>query len=347
MPPCRRMILLTDGASTPFLAKTAICLLRYRGHDVIAVLDQEHAGQTADAVFGVGGDVPVIAAISEAERPDSLVVGIAPPGGKVPAHWWPLFHEAVDRGLDVVSGLHDFLNRNDALRRRAAETGVRLVDIRQNQESETSDCVAFRPGCLRVHTVGHDCSVGKMVTSVELQRGLSARGLSAAFAATGQTGIMVAGHGIPIDCVVSDFVNGAAERLVLGLQHHDYVIVEGQGCLVHPRYSAVSVGLLHGAAPQGLVMCYEVTREVTKGLDHVPLSSLETVMRLNEAMASARHPCRVIGIAMNSRLVDDAQAAAERERIRQTFGLPVCDVLRHGADELVEACIALRTELTS
>lgn len=345
MPACRRMVLLTDGASTPFLAKTAICLLRYRGDDVIAVLDRENAGRTSEEVLGVGGSVPVIGSLAEADAPDSLVVGIAPPGGKVPGDWWAIFREAVERGLDVVSGLHDFLNRNRELATLAADRHVKLVDVRANSECETSDCVEFRPGCLRIHTVGHDCSVGKMVTSVELTQGLQRRGLNAAFAATGQTGIMVSGQGVPIDCVVSDFVNGAAERLVLGLQEHDYVIVEGQGSIVHPRYSAVTLGLLHGCAPQGLIMCYEVTREAVKGLDHVPLRSLAELIPIYETMASVRYPCRVIGIAMNSRLVSPEQAVQEQERLRSEFGLPACDVIRHGPDELVDAVIAFRAEL--
>jgi D-glutamate N-acetyltransferase len=345
LPSCRRMVLLTQDASTPFVAKTAICLLRYRGDDVVAVLDDEHAGKTTEQLFGVGGDTPVVASLAESQSPDSLVVGIAPPGGKIPQNWWRLFHEAVASGLDVVSGLHDFLHRNQQLADAAAERGVQLIDLRHNDEHETSDCIEFPKGCLRIHTVGHDCSVGKMVTSVELQRGLTARGCDAGLAATGQTGILIAGGGVPIDCVVADFVNGAAERLVQTMQHHDYLVVEGQGCIVHPRYSAVTLGLLHGSAPQCLVMCYEVTREHVKGLEHVPLRPLAELIRLNETIASVRHPCKVIGVAMNSRLVSDTEASDERERVRQQLGLPVCDVLRHGPDELVDAAIRFRKEL--
>jgi uncharacterized NAD-dependent epimerase/dehydratase family protein len=184
-----------------------------------------------------------------------------------------------------------------------------------------------------------------MVVALEVQRELSARGLHAGFAATGQTGIMIAGTGVPIDCVVSDFVNGAAERLVRSMDHYDYVLVEGQGCITHPRYSAVTMGLLHGCAPDGLIMCYEVGRDTVKSLDHVPLRSLSELIRLNEALANTRHPCRVIGIAMNSRRVTADEAEAERDRVRQEFGLPVCDVLRHGAGELADASIRLKAEV--
>jgi uncharacterized NAD-dependent epimerase/dehydratase family protein len=339
------MILLTDGASTPFFAKTAICLLRYRPQDVVAVLDREHAGKSTQQLFGVGGDTPVIASLDDAVDPDSLVVGIAPPGGRIPTDWWQLFHHAAERGLDLVSGLHEFLHRNSQLAAVAERHGARIVDVRHNTESDTSECSGFRDGCLRIHTVGHDCSVGKMVTAVELQRGLSARGRKAGFAATGQTGILVAGDGVPIDCVVADFVNGAAEKLVHRLQHHDYLLIEGQGSVVHPRYSAVTLGLLHGAAPHGLIMCYEVTRQATKGLEHIALLPLEELIPLYETIASVRHPCRVIGIAMNSRLVSDGEAAAERDRLSAAFGLPVCDVIRHGPGDLVDAILDYRREL--
>jgi uncharacterized NAD-dependent epimerase/dehydratase family protein len=340
------MILLTQGASTPFLAKTAISLLRYRGEDVVAVLDNENEGRTAQDLFGVGGATPVIANIAQADRADSLAIGIAPPGGKIPAAWRMILLDAARAGLDIVSGLHDFLSLDEELMTLARRTGSRIIDVRKNNERETSECVTFRPGCTRIHTVGHDCSVGKMVTAIEIQRGLAARGHHEGFAATGQTGIMISGEGTPVDCVVSDFVNGAAERLVQRMEHFDYLLIEGQGSIVHPRYSAVTLGLLHGCAPDGLVMCYEVTRENVKGLNHVPLRPLDELIHLYEAMASVRHPCRVIGIGMNSRKVDARAAADERQRLRDQLGLPVCDVLRDGADELVEAAIALRKDLS-
>lgn len=345
LPPCRRMVLLTQGASTPYLAKTAINLLRYRGQDVVAVLDSENAGRTAQELLGVGGATPVIGSLQAADRPDSLVIGIAPPGGRIPSEWREILEQALRQGLDLVSGLHDFLGTDPHLAQLAARQGARIVDVRRNNEHETSDCLGFRPGCLRIHTVGNDCSVGKMVVAVEIQKELSARGLHAGFAATGQTGIMISGQGVPIDCVVADFVNGAAERLVRSLEHHDYLLIEGQGCITHPRYSAVTVGLLHGCAPDGLVMCCEIGRETVKSLDHVPLRPLAELIRLNEALASTRHPCRVIGIAINSRRVSPEAAEQERERLRQEFGLPVCDVLRHGAGELADAAVRLRTEL--
>ena len=169
--------------------------------------------------------------------------------------------------------------------------------------------------------------------------------MDAKFAATGQTGILVEGDGCPIDRVISDFVNGAAERLVLAHQHHEVVVVEGQGSLFHPKYSGVTLGLLHGCVPDGLVLCYEAGRTEVNGMPGFPLPSLERTREVYELMARLAHPCRVIGIAMNSHKLSAPEAEAERGRVRRAMGLPVCDVIRHGPDELVDAVLNLKKEL--
>jgi uncharacterized NAD-dependent epimerase/dehydratase family protein len=345
LPPCRRMVILTEGASTPYVAKTAISLLRYRGADVIAVLDSTQAGKTCQQLFATGGDIPVVSSLAETSQADSLVIGIAPAGGKLPQSWRSVILDAIQRGLHIVSGLHDFLQNDVEFRDLARKHDVRLVDVRRNDEHTTSAALDFRAGCLRIHTVGHDCSVGKMVTALEVDRGLRERGLDALFLATGQTGIMISGDGTPIDCVVGDFISGAAERLVARHQEHDYLLIEGQGSLAHPLFSAVTLGLLHGCAPDGLILCYEAGRDKVKGLDHVPTLPLEHLRTIYESVASLRHPARVIGIAMNSRGLSAAEAARERQRVADELQLPVCDVYRDGADPLVEAVIRLRREL--
>ena len=339
------MVVLTEGRTTPFYAKTAMSLVKYRSSEVLALLDSTQAGQTAGKLLGLGGDIPVVASLDDVDSPDSLVLGIAPPGGKVPPEWKSIIVEAIGRGLDIVSGLHEFLSDDAELSGLAAKHGVRIVDVRKNNEDTPSDCVEFRPGCLRIHTVGHDCTVGKMVASLEIQLALVKRGIDAHFVATGQTGIMVSGEGCPIDCVVSDFVNGAAERLVLRSQHHDVLLIEGQGSVVHPRFSGVTLGLLHGSAPQGLILCYEVGRETVKGLDHVRIEPLAKLRDIYETIGSVRYPCKVIGVAMNSRRVDEDAAERERVRVEAELGLPACDVYRHGPDVLVDAVLALREEL--
>lgn len=340
-----RIALLTDGYSTPFLAKTAISLLRYRTEDIAAVLDAPSAGTTAQKLLGAGGDVPVVAKLSDVKEADALYIGIAPPGGKLPEEWRPMILEAIERQIDVVSGLHDFLTENEEYVRLAAESGSKLIDVRRNKHKSTASGQPFRAGCLRIHSVGHDCSVGKMVTTLEIERGLKAAGHDAKFLATGQTGIMISGAGVPIDCVVADFVNGAAEQLVRQNEQHEFVLIEGQGSISHPAFSAVTLGLLHGCAPDGLIFCYEAGREQVKGLDNVDIPPLKAQMDALEAAANLRHPCRIIGIAVNTRTLTAEEATAEIANAESTFGLPACDVYRDGADKLVQACLQLRDEV--
>jgi len=343
MPSPRRMIVLTDGYRDPHTAKTAICVLRYRPEEVVAVLDRQGAGQTAGEWLGVGGAVPVVAAVADAPGANALLVGIAPPGGKLPPSWRPILLEAVAGGLTVISGMHEFLADDAELVRAAARHGAALVDLRRNDERDVANRVGLRAGCLRIHTVGNDCSCGKMVAAVELARGLSLAGVDAAFVATGQTGILVAGGGCPIDRVIADFLSGAAEKLVLANQHHDVIVVEGQGSLFHPRYSGVTLGLLHGLMPQGLVLCYEMGRTAVAGMESVPLAPLEKVVAFYEAAANLMHSCRVIGVAVNGqRFPRDADVAAECDRVERTLGLPACDVLRQGPGKLVQAVLELK-----
>ncbi|QEG39486.1 DUF1611 domain-containing protein [Roseimaritima ulvae] len=339
-----RIVLLTDGFSTPFLAKTAISLLRYRTADIAAVLDASQAGQTAQALLGAGGDLPVIASLDQVPA-DALFIGIAPPGGALPATWRPIVSEALRRGIDVVSGLHDFLCHDPEFVSLAQQHGSRLIDVRRNTIRDTAQGVRFRDGCLRIHTVGHDCSVGKMVVALEVQQALAKQNVDARFLATGQTGIMISGAGFPIDCVVADFVNGAAETLVKQHEQHDVLLIEGQGCISHPSFSAVTLGLLHGCAPDGLIFCYEVGRTMAKGYDQIELLSHRRLIDAYEANASLRHPCRVIGVAMNSRKVSAEEAAEERQRVSEELGLPVCDVYRDGPAPLVDAVRKLKQEL--
>ncbi len=339
----RRIALLTEGSSTPFLAKTAMSMLRYREDDVIAVLDSTAAGNTTESLFGIGGAIPVVADLHGIEA-DALFIGIAPAGGFLPREWRRTILDALHHGIDVVSGLHDFLSLDDELQAAASAAGARIIDVRKNTERHTASGESLPDGCLRIHTVGQDCAVGKMSVSIEVQRGLLARGIDAGFAATGQTGIMISGDGIPIDCVVADFVNGSAEALTRRLSRHEALIIEGQGSLSHPSFSAVTLGLLHGCAPHGLIFCHEMGRTHVKGLAGVPLQPISRLIRAYEETAWLRHPCRVIGIGVNTRSATAEEAAAEIQRLESEFGLPVCDVYRDGADVLVEAVLRLKEE---
>lgn len=341
----RRMVILTEGHTNPQTAKTASCVIRYCPEQVVAILDSTQAGRTAQSLLGVGGDLPVVASLDEAPGANTLLIGIAPAGGKIPPAWRLIVLGAISRGMHVVSGLHDRLTDDQELVEAAERRGVRLVDVRKTNEREVARRIGLRDDCLRIHTVGHDCSVGKMVTSVEIVQGLKRRGRDAKFLATGQTGILVEGDGCPINCVVADFVSGAAERLVLANQHHEFLVIEGQGSLVHPSYSGVTLGLLHGCDPHGLILCYEVGRQRVCGLEQVRIPPLAEIRRINELMASVVRPCPVIGVSMNSYALSSEQAEAERARVRKELALPVCDVVRHGPEELVNAVLELESRV--
>ncbi len=338
----RRIIILTEGHTEPHAGKTAACIIRYRGEDVVALLDSTQKGKTSGDLLGVG-KVPIVGKLDDAPDANTLLLGIAPPGGKIPPPWRAIILDAIARRkMNVISGLHDFIGDDPEFSKAAKASGVSIQDVRKNTEKTIARRKGLRPDCLRVHTVGHDCSIGKMVVSVEVTNGLKKRGHDAKFIATGQTGIMVEGDGLPIDCIVADFVSGAAEKLVLQNQHHEILVVEGQGSLVHPSYSGVTLSLLHGCAPQALILCYEVGRDRVTGVESVQIPLLAVIKHLNETMSNLHQKCKIIGIGINSRRVSAAEAAKERERIKAEFGLPACDVIRDGPDELVDAVIAFK-----
>ena len=341
----RRLVILTEGRTDPVAAKTAACVIRYGTDEIVALLDSTQAGRTAQELMGIGGAIPVVARLEDAAGANTLVIGIAPAGGKIPPAWRATLLEAIARGCDVVSGLHDFLSDDPEFAAAARKHGVHLVDVRKNSERDVASGTGFREDCLRIQTVGQDCSCGKMVVSVEVARALARDGHDAKFVATGQTGILVEGDGCPVDCVVSDFLNGAVEKLVLANQHHDILVIEGQGFIAHPRYSPVTLGLLHGARPQGLILCYEAGRPHVMGMPGVALKPLVELRTLYETVAGALSPARVIGVGLNSRLLSPDDAERERERVRSEMGLPVCDVYRHGPAELVDAVLQFRAEL--
>lgn len=336
----RQIVCLTEGHTNPHTAKTAACLIRYRPEEVVAVLDSTNRGGDLQSLLGIGGKLPIIASLAEAPAgTNTLLIGIAPTGGKIPPPWRAIILDAIERGMDVVSGLHDFLSDDAEFVAAAQRKQVRLFDVRKNSEKTIARRIGVNPNCLRVHTVGHDCSIGKMCVAVEVTNGLKQRGYDAKFIATGQTGIMVEGDGLPIDCIVADFVAGAAEKMILQNQHHQIVVVEGQGSLVHPSYSGVTLGLLHGSQPQALLLCYEMGRERVTGIESMPIPPLAEIKKMNELMANVMCHSEVIGIGVNSRRVTPEQFEQERARREAEFSLPVCDVYRDGPARLVDAVI--------
>lgn len=343
----RRIAILTEGSNQPVVAKLGAGLVRFCPEDVVAVVDSQTAGQTYQETLGVGGDSKVVATIDEVHDADTLFLGTAPPGGKIPKPWRPIILTAIDRGMKIVSGMHEFLNDDPEFVNAAKTSGVELVDLRSTDESEVATGIGLRDGCLRLHTVASTTSCGKMTVCLEVVKGLVKQGVDAQFVATGQCGISITGSGCPIDRVIADFVAGAAEKLVHASQDHNVILVEGQGSLIDYRYSGVTLGLLHGCRPDGLIFCYQMGREHSTADDQPakPLPPLADLIQFTETAASFVHPARVIGVAVNGQGYTDEEVEAECRRIEQETGLPTCDVFRHGPARLVEAVQQFKKEL--
>ena len=267
----------------------------------------------------------------------TLIVGVANRGGVINESWLPVLLEALDRGLDLASGLHRKLGDVPALAERARACGGQLFDVRHPTRDFAVGTGARRPG-KRLLAVGTDCSIGKMYTTLALEKEMRARRLKADFRATGQTGIFIAGEGVSIDAVVADFISGAVEWLAPANDPDHWDLVEGQGSLFHPSYAGVSLGLLHGAQPDLLVMCHEPGRRHMRGLPHYRLPDLEDCIEANLKAARLTNPdVRLLGFSLNTARLDEAGAARALGEIERRHGLPAVDPLRTGVGRLVDA----------
>jgi uncharacterized NAD-dependent epimerase/dehydratase family protein len=266
-PSQHRFLILADGEFGPLSSKTANSCIRYFPERVVAVLDRRQAGKTVQDVLGFGGKIPVVAdfekGASAGKGATALLIGIAPPGGRLPDEWKAWLRAAIERGLEIWSGLHTFIADDPELGPLAKARGVRILDVRKPPPNlPIADGRAAEVDAFVILTVGSDCNVGKMTAQLELRDELVRRGHKTSFVATGQTGIFIEGWGMAVDAVVADFIAGAAEQLVLeGAKGNDIVLVEGQGSLIHPGYSGVTLGLMHGSCPDALILCHQVTRD--------------------------------------------------------------------------------------
>lgn len=344
-----RVVILAEDNFSWQNAKTAVGLLRYRADNVVAILDSTHAGEDAAQALGdpegLGRGIPVVANIQGALTfsPDTLLIGISPPGGRLPDAWRAQVLEAMARGMNIVSGLHSLLGDDPELAAAAQRHHVRIWDVRRPPDELALRIRAGTPHRLGSHTIcfcGTDCSVGKMTAALEFDREAQRRGLSSAFAATGQTGIMISGRGIPVDRFISDFVAGAVEAMVLEFTDaHDWVFIEGQGALGHPAYSAVTLGLLHGSAPDLLVLCHQAGRTQLLAYD-TPLPTLVQARAMYETAAAWLKPAPMACLALNTLGMPESAARAAIEEAERELGLPTSDPVRFGASPLLDALLA-------
>ncbi len=268
----------------------------------------------------------------------SLIVGVAPVGGGVPGPWWEVMEEAALAGMDIVCGLHLKLADHPAIVAAARRSGARLIDVRVPRPGLPVGTGMPRSG-RRLLTVGTDCAIGKKYTALALHRAMREAGLSATFRATGQTGIMIAGEGIPIDAVVADFINGAAEQISPDNAEDHWDVIEGQGSLFHPGYSGVSLGLLHGSQPDAFVVCHEAGRRQISGWEHYELPTIGECIEQHQVMGRRTNPdIRCVGVSVNTSALPASERATYLSELSDSTELPC-------ADPLIDGCGAIVTRI--
>ena len=334
-----RTVILAEGFSgDPHYGKTMRGVLRYRRDDVVVIVDSRRAGETE-------AGVPIVADVDSALSfgPEVAIVGVATQGGRFPPAWRVILRRSIDAGLSIENGLHEMLGDDLELRLLADVAGVELRDLRRPPPGlDVATGANLEVDAQIVLTVGSDCAIGKMTVSLELDRVARERGHPSVFVPTGQTGIAIAGWGIAVDAVVADFVSGAAEQLVVEGRRRggELLWVEGQGSLVHPCYSGVTLGLYHGAVPHALVLCHRAGASEIEGSPGHPIPPLRELVELYQRMALPRRPSRVVALALNTVGMDDGTARRAIEAASDETGLPAADPVRGGADGLLDAVLA-------
>jgi uncharacterized NAD-dependent epimerase/dehydratase family protein len=316
-------------------AKTAHGVIRYGADQVVAVIDPSSAGRRVREVLPyLHSDAPIVATVAEtlAFSPTTLLIGTAPKGGGLPREWRGAILEAIAARLEIVSGLHEMLDEDREFRVAARAAGTRIWDVREPPAVPLFSGDVYNVQAPVLLTVGNDCAVGKMTVSLELVRAANAAGTKARFVPTGQTGVLIAGWGISIDRVIADFAAGATEQLVLYAAHEgaELIVVEGQGAINHPAYAAVTLALMSGCAPDALVLVCDPRRISIESYQTPVLPYAESIA-IHEALLKTLKPAAVIGIALNTQGLSEAQARAEIARAHEETGLPADDLVRFGA----------------
>lgn len=328
-------LLFLGDITEPAYAKTAFGLRDWAGERCIGEF-------ACDGVRVSTGLAFLTPAEAHAAGAKSMVIGVANPGGRIPATWLPALLQALEAGLDLVGGMHARLSGIAALRDRAVQLGRRLVDVR-TPPADIPVATGRKRSGRRLLTVGTDCALGKKYTALTLVREFRRRGIDADFRATGQTGILIAGQGVPMDAVVGDFAAGAAEHLSPDADPLHWDVIEGQGALCHPAYGGVSLALLHGSQPDVFVVCHEHGRDTMLGYPDQRLCSIEETIELTLRLGRRTNPAiRCAGVSLNTGRLQPGQADAVLAAERARLGLPVADPMRAGPElqRLVAACLA-------
>jgi uncharacterized NAD-dependent epimerase/dehydratase family protein len=332
------LILAEGNALDAHYGKTARGVILYGPDPVAAVVDSTAAG---GEVLGIPIVATVAEALAKSPTPTTALVGVAVAGGRLPPEWRSVLREVLKAGLDLESGMHEFLADDPELAEIARLRGAEIRDLRRPPaDLSVSTDENLSHDATVVLTVGSDCAIGKKSVAVELDRAARERGVRSVFVPTGQTGIAIAGWGIAVDAVVSDFLAGAAERLVVeGARRGDLLFVEGQGSIVHPQFSGVALGLLHGSAPHLLILCHMAGETEIEGCPGHPIPPLPELVELHERLSLPARPARVAAIALNTRRLEPEAAREAIRVVAAETGLPVDDPVRFGPMPLLDAVL--------
>jgi uncharacterized NAD-dependent epimerase/dehydratase family protein len=343
----KKFVLFAEGCFGLFTSKIAASLVRYNGDRCVAVIDSRRAGQTVQDVLGYGGSIPIVGRVEHALplNPEVLVIGKGLHSADLPSAWKPHLLAAVRNGLHVINSIHFRLLGDPDIARAVREKGVTVWETKDAPPVRLNKARVLDLDTWVVHTCGSDSNIGKKTAGLQIWKEANRRGIRTGFAATGQSGMLISGHGIAVDGVPGDFMAGAVEQVVMdAAAGNEWVVVEGQGSLNHIGFSSVALAILHGALPHALVFCHRLGAERTKVWE-TPIIPIPELIRMNEELSVFERPAKVVAVSVNSHGFSEEDYRREAEKLEADTGLPVVDPVREGgAARLVETLRAHRRE---
>ncbi|WDD90663.1 DUF1611 domain-containing protein (plasmid) [Burkholderia sp. FERM BP-3421] len=343
----KKCIVFAEGCFGLFTSKVAASFLRYRGENCLAVIDSTQAGKRVEDVIGYGGDIPIVKDVETAMAfgPEVMLIGKGLHSAQLPPGWKAPILRAISGGLHVINCIHFRLRSDPELAAAADRAGVTIWETKEPVPLELNKARVLDLPVFVSHTCGSDSNIGKKTTALEVVLEARRRGIRTGFGATGQTGLLISGTGVVVDCIPSDFVAGAAEKVVMeAAPGNEWVVLEGQGSLNHIGASGIALALLHGGLPHALIFCHRLGLERTKVWE-TPIRPLPELIQLNEALTVFERPAKVVAISVNSAGFDDAEYREAIGRLSEETGLPVVDPCREGAGVLVDALVAYQKTL--
>lgn len=334
----KNFVVFAEGCFGLFTSKIAASLIRYRTDQCVAVIDSQQAGRTVQDVLGYGGSIPIVSRVEDALHlhPEVLIVGKGLHSAELPPDWKPHLLSAIQHKLHLVNSIHYRLESDPDLARAARENGITIWETKDAPQVPLNKARVLDLDTWIIHTCGSDSNIGKKTTALQIYTEANRRGIPTGFAATGQSGMMISGHGVAVDGVPGDFMGGSVEQVVMeAAAGNDWVLVEGQGSLNHIAASGVALAILHGALPNVLVFCHRLGAERTKVWE-TPIIPLPELIRMNEELTVFERPAKVAAVSVNSTGFTEAEFRREAEKLEAQTGLPVVDPCREGAGRLVD-----------